>query len=820
MVAHTLRVETEINQLFSQYIVMQSVVFEEKLRKNSNTSNALTIHKDSAKATFERLRLLTTDNKNQQENLQETKRVQEEFYTALDALATDNQNASEIMNDYGIALQSITDISAKLLKIKVKMLNAENTLLQERRETYEQSSYFTPLMTLLLGMFALSVFLFSFLRINRERKQTKRSKALVENLLKSSPNIITQLTPSFDENNEIADFKILYTNEQVERFTGDTPKSIIGSLLSESYPMVRSNGLLEYMKKCFITGEIQVHEAPYDFNGNMLWLTTTTNKLGDGVTNTSRDSSIEKQDEAKSKSFNERLASQNLELLDRKAFLNNIFKSTSNVVMNLASVRDAKGSIIDFEILFMNDAINEITGDIPEEIKGTRMSKTFPTTFMTRVFDNLVECIENDKPVTYETTYEKDGETLWFQATAIKLNDGATVTTQDITGEKRRAKELMVLNEKLEIQNSILRDAENMAKVGSYSADIENELFDFSPNLYALLEYEPDEFMPTFDNYRKLIHPDDEAEYIKQSNAVREGLGPNGFVYRIKTKTNKVKWFKAYGHFEQRQKQKVLVGVIQDVTQEIKAAERLKTKNLALKRSNLELESFNRVASHDLQEPMRKIQMFISRISDNELDQLSDKGRTYFEKIDKSANRMQTLIKYLLAYSRINKTKKDFVKVDLNDTMSKVLEDLDERIKEAKIDVVVDELPTVKAIPFQMEQLLNNLISNAIKYRIPGEDSKVVIDCKKLPRSKIPDAFDYKRKSYFRMSVMDNGIGFDQENSEKIFGLFERLHQKDEYSGTGIGLAICKKIVQNHKGHIVAESEEGNGASFCVYLPA
>jgi len=363
-------------------------------------------------------------------------------------------------------------------------------------------------------------------------------------------------------------------------------------------------------------------------------------------------------------------------------------------------------------------------------------------------------------------------------------------------------------------------DAEKMAKVGSYSADIENELFEFSPNLYSLLEYEPDEFVPTFDNYRKLIHPDDEAEYIEQSKAAKEGVGPDGFVYRVKTKTNKVKFFKAYGHFEQRQKQKVLVGVIQDVTQEIKAAEGLRTKNQALKRSNAELESFNRVASHDLQEPMRKIQMFISRVSENDLNKLSEKGRTYFEKIGNSANRMQTLIRYLLAYSRINKTKKDFVPVDLNETMNKVMEDLEERIRESGIDIAVDKLPTVKAIPFQMEQLLNNLISNAIKYRIPNTDSKVVIDCKKLPKSKIPDEFEYRRKNYFRLSVMDNGIGFDQENSEKIFGLFERLHQKNEYSGTGIGLAICKKITENHKGHIVAESEVGKGASFCVYLPA
>ena len=262
-----------------------------------------------------------------------------------------------------------------------------------------------------------------------------------------------------------------------------------------------------------------------------------------------------------------------------------------------------------------------------------------------------------------------------------------------------------------------------------------------------------------------------------------------------------------------------MVGVIQDVTNLVKGDQKLKEKNEELKRTNEELESFNRVASHDLQEPIRKIQMFISRIADADLDNLSDKSKSYFDKIISSSDRMRMLIKYLLSYSRINKTKKDFVFVNLTDILEKVQEDLEARIKESGVEITVDNLPNLNAVPFQMEQLFNNLLSNAIKYRAI-EDPKVVIDCKKLKRSEIPDDFVKKSKSYYRISVLDNGIGFDQEHSEKIFELFQRLHQKNEYSGTGIGLAICKKIVENHNGHIIAESKPGKGASFCVYLPA
>jgi light-regulated signal transduction histidine kinase (bacteriophytochrome) len=177
------------------------------------------------------------------------------------------------------------------------------------------------------------------------------------------------------------------------------------------------------------------------------------------------------------------------------------------------------------------------------------------------------------------------------------------------------------------------------------------------------------------------------------------------------------------------------------------------------------------------------------------------------------------LIRYLLSYSRINRTKNDFEEVNLQHILDKVQEDLEDRINASDVSLVIDDLPTVKAIPFQMEQLFNNLISNAIKYR-GLENPRIVIDCKKLKKNEITDDFIKKSKSYYRISVLDNGIGFDQEHAEKIFELFQRLHQKNEYSGTGIGLAICKKIVQNHNGHIIANSTLGIGTAFCFYLPA
>lgn len=818
MVAHTLNTETEINRLFSQYTMLLSTVFESELRASRVKTQNLKVHMDSASAILARVQILTNRIPKQQEHIKKVLLLQDKLYRDIDMLSQDS--ATEVEQAGAGILNHLVATVGQLEQVKTDMLKLEEQLLKERKAVYAESRYFTPLMTLFLGMFALSVFLFSFLRINSERRRTKESNAFVENVLKSTSNVVSHFEPVYDEKNSIQDFKFLYTNEHVETVTGSTQKSVIGTYLTDTYPMVSENGLLELMKECLITGKTQEHEHEYEFNGTRIWLVNTVNKLGNGVTNTARDNTKEKLAEEKLKSLNQRLEEQNMLLLDGKAFLNNIFKSTSNVVMNLASVRNAEGHIVDFEILFMNDAINDITGDLPEEIRNRKASDIFPTIFTTGVFEKLTTCINEDREMSYETSYDRDGQTLWFEATAIKLNDGVTVTTREITREKEKSQELNALNEQLAIQNSIFKDAEEVADIGSYIWYLDTGQASFSDNFYRILGLEPNELEITQHLYRSFVHSDDLDLYDQLGKETFETGSSTIHSYRVITKDRKIKHLFLNGKSAIRNGRKVSLGVVQDITKQVKAEQKVLQKNEELKRSNAELESFNRVASHDLQEPLRKIQMFISRISDKELDQLSDKGKVYFDKINSSANRMQTLIKYLLAYSRINKTKKDFVPVSLNETLEKVLDDLEERIKESKVQISVDELPTVKAVPFQMEQLLNNLISNAIKYRNTSETPKIVISCRKLSRAKISDTFNKKRKNYYRLSVMDNGIGFAQENAKQIFGLFERLHQRDEYSGTGIGLAICKKIAENHSGHIAAESEKGKGSTFRVYLPS
>ena len=181
--------------------------------------------------------------------------------------------------------------------------------------------------------------------------------------------------------------------------------------------------------------------------------------------------------------------------------------------MHFKSIRDVSKKIIDFEIMFINDALSDVIGDIPAEVKHKKASEIYPAIFKNGVFEKMVICIEEERQIEYETQLENDGEAKWFHATAIKLNDGVTITSSDITLEKTRAARLNDLNAELEIQNSIFKDAEGVADIGSYVWYLDTGAANISDNFYRILGFTPNEFEVTFDSYRELVHPDDLNRY-------------------------------------------------------------------------------------------------------------------------------------------------------------------------------------------------------------------------------------------------------------------------------------------------------------------
>ena len=262
-----------------------------------------------------------------------------------------------------------------------------------------------------------------------------------------------------------------------------------------------------------------------------------------------------------------------------------------------------------------------------------------------------------------------------------------------------------------------------------------------------------------------------------------------------------------------------IVGVSTDITKRKADEEKLRHFARQLQRSNEELQSFASVASHDLQEPLRKIQAFGDRLRARFTGQLGEQGSDFLTRMMDAADRMQKLIQDLLQLSRVTTRALPFERCDLADTVRGVLADLELKITSTGARLTVVGLPVIQADPTQMRQLFQNLVANALKFQAPGMRPDVLIAGQTFPNhnGELPQVPPGEPLCEIR--VQDNGIGFSEEFAEQIFSPFKRLHARTEFEGSGIGLSVCRKITDRHRGKIVANSVQGQGATFIVTLP-
>jgi light-regulated signal transduction histidine kinase (bacteriophytochrome) len=247
---------------------------------------------------------------------------------------------------------------------------------------------------------------------------------------------------------------------------------------------------------------------------------------------------------------------------------------------------------------------------------------------------------------------------------------------------------------------------------------------------------------------------------------------------------------------------------VADIGERIKTEKALKHYAEQLHRSNKELEEFAFVVSHDLKEPLRKIEKFGGQIYSRAAHRLPEEERDYLKRMISAAERMRKMIEDLLSLSRVTSSRQPFVDVDLNQMLKTVLEDLEVSIVQSHAEIILNDLPVVKADPLQMQLLMQNLIVNGLKFHKPGEPPRITIAAHSLGGG-----------SQFEIVVEDCGIGFDMHHAHKLFQPFQRLHGRSEYEGSGIGLAICRKIAERHSGYISASSQPGVGTRFTVHLP-
>jgi signal transduction histidine kinase len=515
-----------------------------------------------------------------------------------------------------------------------------------------------------------------------------------------------------------------------------------------------------------------------------------------------------------------RLHGQKNKIQSSEMLLQNIVQSTDNIMNYYEPIQDANGNVTDFKIIFANICNKDYLDLEPDDIVGKPISVVYPFVLKNKELGQMIDCYHNNDTIDFERQVNIKGTSYRFHTFIRAMDKGLLEVARNNTEEYNAKENLLYLNNTLEIQNFIMSQAKRMAKIGSYIWNYKSDKAEISDNFYRILDCEPGAFDPFFETYRDFVHPEDRKQYDEMGRMIKDKQELREHTYRIVTKKGNIKYLRTKGQLVKRDGESVMIGVVQDISELLKAENDLKVKNQELKRNNMELEAFNRVASHDLQEPLRKIQMFISRIDNSDRTKLSEKGMAQLDKIDQVAARMQSLIRNLLTYAYLNKKNEIFEKVDLNQVLKKIREDYSEQINEVDGRIISQKLVEVNGIFFQLEQLLGNLILNSIKYRTPNLPPVIEIIAEIVSREEIPLEFVKLSRFYHKISVSDNGIGFDNAYVNKIFEVFQRLHPNTEYTGTGIGLAICKKIVENHRGHIHAQSILGKGSIFTIYLPA
>jgi PAS domain S-box-containing protein len=379
--------------------------------------------------------------------------------------------------------------------------------------------------------------------------------------------------------------------------------------------------------------------------------------------------------------------------------------------------------------------------------------------------------------------------------------------------------------EELEAYKANMTEKEQFLDFGSWEEDVVENKTIWSDGMYRLFGYNPSEYNGKLainpGLYLLHIHKEDWEKSIRDKQEAIRHKNEFSYEYNVTSRDGINKRLQTFARVIRDKENAVIkiIGTTRDIT-ELRSYERnLESIVSDLNRSNKDLEEFAYIASHDLQEPLRKLSTFSERLLTRHSNEMGPEAKRYAERILGATDNMRILIENLLEFSRTARTSIPFGMVDLNTVLTQVVSDLEISIEQSGATINADRLPVIEAIPSQIQQLFSNLIGNALKFRqvegFPKVDVKVrlLTHAEKMEHS-FPDS-----KEYYRFEIRDNGIGFEQEYSSKIFQIFQRLHGKVEYPGSGVGLAICKKIAENHRGIIYADSVPGSGSVFTIILP-
>jgi signal transduction histidine kinase len=613
----------------------------------------------------------------------------------------------------------------------------------------------------------------------------------------------------------IANFGIVQANSAF-RVAFDLPTVVItGQLLTDFLPQSRESGLLS---RCIMAVEMNHQhqfEMPNGARETTRWYQVSMKPDGDQLIISLTDITEARQ------------------LQVTHHFQAELLRSVSdNIPAALVlweAVRDdtPQRNIIDFRYRMSNRINTYLTGFSEEQLLGKDMLTMFPRFRGTELETALRDTLQTGRTQYMLFTYYTEQQGRWFDAQFRLLGDGQSgdsvlMTLLDVT-EQHKAQ--LVQKQQAELFETVINVQPGglvlFAPVRDQTADGQpGPIVDFT---YAMVNETNARVIrqPASEligkRFKVIFPSEDGLEFFERMVVVAESGQPQ-------------EWLLPYfsdgieGWFQSsliRQGGQVLFTFL-DVSELKQQQQALEVANLNLRRSNQNLQQFAYIASHDLQEPLRKIQSFGDIVATNYKDILDEQGQDMIRRMQASASRMSLLIKDLLAYSRLSTHRAAYNQIALTDVVQRVLTDLELSIAETNAIIEVGDLHVVAGEQRQMEQLLQNLLSNALKFRRTGVTPHIRISSQQLPATAVPLGvlpMEANSPYYVEISVTDNGIGFDEKYIDRIFQVFQRLHSKAEYAGSGVGLAICRKVAENHDGGITARSIVGVGSVFSIYLP-
>lgn len=622
------------------------------------------------------------------------------------------------------------------------------------------------------------------------------------------PQAIIWLRPIWS-NDVIVDFEFAYCNDEALSYLNLRREQLKGLCLSNSPTMTDPlrRRFLSEMIQVFTTGR-QSETAFYNPALNKYARVLRT-RLRDGVLSVVQDRSEENR-------IIQKLEEQTSQLQAQKTLLDNILHYSSNGISVSQAVRNDQGTVTDLKTILANDAAVRFVGLPKEMYVGKTANEYDPDFTQSSEFRQCVETLAHG--TSFFNQYFLAATNRWLEVTTSRMDKDCLIHIfTDITAAKHAQLQLAQAAERL---HAVF----NAASSGMFTfvpvENSEGEIIDFrfvisNPAFATYAGQTPDvlegalgsTYFPgylhngVFDMYKKTYLTGETLRKDVHYNV--DGLDLHLDLQSTKVHNEVLVTFTDYTVIKKTQLQ--LERMVED-----------------LRRSNALLEEFAHAASHDLKEPIRKISVFAGRLRESLGDRVDEAGQRLFERMQVATNRMALLVDDLLTYSHLSEVPYEKEEVDLNTKLSIVLSDLELDIEEKQAKINVGPLPVVRGYRRQLQQLFQNLLANAMKYSKDGVPPAINIRAKKVKAAAFRHLLnvDDEEKQYHLIEVEDNGIGFESEQSEKIFQMFHRLHGRGQYEGTGIGLAITRRVVENHGGKVWATSTPGVGSTFFVLLPA